>query len=346
MKLLTMILMLTLLCVPAQAQSIPYTAELDAQTEIYFGPGWHSGYSKPVGEDGVYTIVEEAYDDCGNLWGRLKSGAGWVELVSYSVWHQVPYTIRLEADADVCGGPGYDYGYLTDVDEDGVYTIVEEELGMDGFLWGRLKSGAGWVRIGDEPVKEPPEVVDVEYTVPLGAWVPVYSAPDYDRGACVGIIGEDGVYTIVHETLDMQDNVWGELKSGMGWIDFDYVRTAGFPPLTAYPAEIIDLENAEYRLYSEGEPETLTAVAFRANEPVAAVELTALRYDESSYAVEAVLCSFEQMDADTYFVAELPFYGDMTAYGIAVTDIDGERRHYAVMLSGRDGSVVMNEYVP
>jgi hypothetical protein len=45
-------------------------------------------------------------------------------------------------------------------------------------------------------------------------------------------------------------------------------------------------------------------------------------------------------------VAELPFYGDMTAYGIAVTDIDGERRHYAVMLSGRDGSVVMNEYVP
>ena len=74
--------------------------------------------------------------------------------------------------------------------------------------------------------------------------------------------------------------------------------------------------------------------------------LTALRYDEPSYAVEEVLCSLDRMDGETYFVAELAFYGDMTTYGIAITDGDGERRHYAVMLSGRDGSVVMEEYIP
>ena len=56
-----------------------YTLRIeDPETMLYAGPGFLSGATQMVGEVGTYTIVEEATDTDGNLWGRLKSGAGWV----------------------------------------------------------------------------------------------------------------------------------------------------------------------------------------------------------------------------------------------------------------------------
>ena len=42
----------------------------------------------------------------------------------------------------------------------------------------------------------------------------------------------------------------------------------------------------------------------------------------------------------------LDFPGDMTTYGISFTDADGAARHYAVSISGKDGSLVCAEYLP
>lgn len=51
-----------------------------ADLPIFSGPSYDDSYSGIVEEAGVYTIVEEAWDNEGNLWGRLKSGAGWINL--------------------------------------------------------------------------------------------------------------------------------------------------------------------------------------------------------------------------------------------------------------------------
>lgn len=58
----------------------PYTVRLPAYRAIYNGPGMDTGYVRAVAEKGVYTIMEESTDSVGNLWGRLKSGLGWVIL--------------------------------------------------------------------------------------------------------------------------------------------------------------------------------------------------------------------------------------------------------------------------
>lgn len=47
---------------------------------IYSGPGYQYKYVGNVGIAGIYTIVEEARDSSGVLWGKLKSGVGWVDL--------------------------------------------------------------------------------------------------------------------------------------------------------------------------------------------------------------------------------------------------------------------------
>ncbi len=57
----------------------PYLQEVKSgATPIYDGPG--GSQVGTVGEPGVFTIVEEQEDAEGKLWGRLKSGAGWLNL--------------------------------------------------------------------------------------------------------------------------------------------------------------------------------------------------------------------------------------------------------------------------
>lgn len=59
----------------------PYTVSIGrVDYPIYNGPGYEYELTGRVGEAGVYTIVEEAAEGEGRLWGKLKSGIGWVDL--------------------------------------------------------------------------------------------------------------------------------------------------------------------------------------------------------------------------------------------------------------------------
>ena len=78
MKRIFMLILCLLLCACAAAES--YTVSLTEGRAIHCGPGHDFEIAQTLDEDGVFTIVEEVWDEHGNLWGRLKSGAGWVFL--------------------------------------------------------------------------------------------------------------------------------------------------------------------------------------------------------------------------------------------------------------------------
>ena len=69
---------------PAETEEedgLPYLQRIDrADQSIYEGPGYDYVFAGTVRERGTYTIVEEKWDYEGNLWGKLKSGAGWIDL--------------------------------------------------------------------------------------------------------------------------------------------------------------------------------------------------------------------------------------------------------------------------
>lgn len=345
-RMLALLLCMLMLGAPAQAEGLPYTVKLEASAEIYQGSGVEYGCSGQISKDGVYTIVEEAYDAHGNLWGRLKSGAGWIllEEAPQTPVHEVPYTASLNAEDDICAGPGYEFGYLADVGKDGVYTIVSEFIGDDGCLWGRLKSGAGWVRLTDAPMEVPAAADDDAYTVTLDAWVPVCNVPNEADAVCTGIIGEDGVYTIVDEVMDDSGSIWGRLKSGAGWVNLTYVRTMGRPQVTAYFADVIDEIGAEVCDCIVDDSDDGVRIAFRANALLRDVEFTALQCGDT-YEVEETHFWLDFMEAGDWFVASVVFYGDMTTYGFSFVDEAGEPRTYAVSLSGMNGEPVLYEYV-
>lgn len=104
----------------------------------------------------------------------------------------------------------------------GIFTITEVSEG-----WGKLKSGAGWIWLGNTdycliqgtvtsstssvPYKVNVEVSNLNIRKGPGTNYPV-----------VGRTGK-GIYTIVEESAGSgSDSGWGRLKSGAGWICLDY----------------------------------------------------------------------------------------------------------------------------
>ena len=60
---------------------VPYKQKVArAGQEIYNGPGYSFTLCDNVEASGIYTITSEVTDSSGNLWGRLKSGRGWINL--------------------------------------------------------------------------------------------------------------------------------------------------------------------------------------------------------------------------------------------------------------------------
>ena len=57
-----------------------YRISLPGFISIFDEPSYDGRFVRPIGEQGVFTIVEEKTDGEGNVWGKLKSGAGWINL--------------------------------------------------------------------------------------------------------------------------------------------------------------------------------------------------------------------------------------------------------------------------
>lgn len=126
------------------------------------GPGTNHGINGVITNRGTYTIVEIQ----NGSWGKLKSGAGWIN-ISNSYCSYVgatsaggssnsggshgstdskigKYQVEI-SNLYIRKGPGTNYG-KNGFCPKGVYTIVETK-NANGYTWGRLKSGAGWISL-------------------------------------------------------------------------------------------------------------------------------------------------------------------------------------------------------
>lgn len=62
--------------------------------------------------------------------------------------NECPYLVRITADAlNIRKGAGTNFDKSGCITDKGVYTIVDESEGKGATLWGKLKSGAGWISL-------------------------------------------------------------------------------------------------------------------------------------------------------------------------------------------------------
>lgn len=166
----------------------------------------------------------------------------------------------------------------------------------------------------------------------------LYAGPAFLSGA-VAMVEEAGTYTIVEEAQDRDGNTWGKLKSGAGWICLTEPALA--PIYADYAAESFNA----YHAYWSDETDYITAIGFTPAEKLTNVRFGLLDWFETeSWQMAEELYTVDEIDPDHAFLAQVVFWGDMTTYGISFTDADGAERHFAVSISGKDGSLVCQEY--
>lgn len=166
----------------------------------------------------------------------------------------------------------------------------------------------------------------------------LYAGPAFLSGA-VAMVEEAGTYTIVEEAQDRDGNTWGRLKSGAGWICLTE------PALAPIYADYAEESFNAYHAYWSDETDYITAIGFTPAEKLTNVRFGLLDWFETeSWQMAEELYTMDEIDPDHAFLAQVVFWGDMTTYGISFTDADGAERHFAVSISGKDGSLVCQEY--
>ncbi len=193
----------------------------------------------------------------------------------------------------------------------------------------------------DLPIEEDPAepTVDGAYTLRIeDPETMIYAGPAFVHPV-TALVEEAGAYTIVEEAVDSDDNTWGRLKSGAGWVCLTE------PPLAPIYADYAPEDFNAWHAYWSDETDYITAIGFTPAEKLTDVTFGLLDWFETeSWQMSEVLYTMDELDPDHAFLAQVVFWGDMTTYGISFTDADGAQRHFAVSISGKDGSLVCIEY--
>lgn len=129
---------------------------------------------------------------------------------------------------------------------------------------------------------------------------------------------------------------------GCGGKTEEAVGDAGSPIAAAFA----ETETAVDHAYFPADTEDACYVIFTARDSLTAPRLHALEVTNGGYIIGEQLCGWEAMEIGQTLLAPLTFYGDMTAYGLVFTDSNGSYRSFAVYISGEDGSLILQEFVP
>lgn len=140
--------------------------------------------------------------------------------------HEVPkeYMVRVKVtNLNIRKGPGTNYA-KNGVIKPGTYTIVDESTGKGATLWGKLKSGAGWIALDytervDEKKEEPKFL---SYT----AKVTPSNGLNVRAGASVSDMKVGALKKGTKITILEEKNGWGriEYEKEPGWVSLQYVQ--------------------------------------------------------------------------------------------------------------------------
>lgn len=76
------------------------------------------------------------------------------------------------------------------------------------------------------------------------------------------------------------------------------------------------------------------------------IEYTASNEDNQWFKEKKILTYYEFLNSDQQLIVKMTFPGDMPTIGFSYVNGSGEEQHFAISLSGFDGSVVISPYFP
>ena len=168
----------------------------------------------------------------------------------------------------------------------------------------------------------------------------IFSEPDYD--STVNEPMPVGSFTIVEEVVDRDNKVWGKLKSGAGYICLSDIPLDA-PAVSIGEADKELLKSGSFISFGESTGYS-RPVVIQVNEKVTKLSLSYLEITDGEIYAGDSYCYMEESGAGEFIVVWVSFPGDMSTYGVSVTDENGILRQYLITESGRNGTIEVTEY--
>ena len=184
------------------------------------------------------------------------------------------------------------------------------------------------------------EKQEVPYTTRVKAPFNIFAEPGYDY-TIVDTVWEKGLFTIMEEKEDEEGNLWGKLKSGLGWINLTRLETESKLPVRAGLIEKNELPK-DYQEVILDDSEYMVRLAFIANENLKDLRFTSIYLSDDGM-VDDTLHTFKELKEGQMFVAGVVFTGDFTTFGLEFVDVNGDTQYYAAYMSGRNGELILQE---
>lgn len=173
---------------------------------------------------------------------------------------------------------------------------------------------------------------------------PVYGGPSYDNYPA-GTVEAAGTYTVAEEVPDSEGNLWGKLKSGVGWVDLSLLEreNRSRPPVTVARASQTVLDSGNYHYCQADFSSYAYPISISAHEILRDVSFFAIDTADG-YERGPALFNISCLDPSRPLVAAVSFPGSASLYGLEFTDQHGDRKIYTIHESGRNGSVNISPF--
>lgn len=168
----------------------------------------------------------------------------------------------------------------------------------------------------------------------VGAYI--FKNPTYD--ATVVQPMPTGTYTMVAEKTDDEGNLWGKLKSGLGWICLTDIRNFDEP--VAIGELDPDMKKAGgYAKVEIHDSDYAIPVVIQACEKLSDMHLYSCELAGAEMVTDELLLSHNGMSKDKVLVVFLEFPGDFSTYELQFSDSNGNFCRYRIATSGRNATL-------
>ncbi|MBQ6221287.1 MAG: hypothetical protein IJJ44_01555 [Solobacterium sp.] len=223
------------------------------------------------------------------------------------------------------------------------------EKEFTAFLWSQDGNTCYLQEVTSQVVKEVlygPEEYVVYYRYPAGGHALTAVPYEYAGSAVKISYAGDGPYLVKVRTG--QD---GRITS---IVRLNYLIYGRYQPDMSLPAEIsfVDPEDPNIADYlhadvsGEGVSSDILLYPLKNMKDFkfSSITLTGMDpWDHPQYSSEDLFL-IDELPADTPLAVTLTFIGDLPGYGFSFTDTDGRERHFALWVSGENGSLSLGEY--
>lgn len=228
----------------------------------------------------------------------------------------------------------------------GDYTVegtecTESEFDSYVAQWGD-KEQVQWTELEWEQ-PEPESTSKVPYTVDIKHLnLPIFDGPSYDH-TVTEVVYTKGLYTITEEASDGEGNIWGKLKSGLGWIDLgEAAKTVPAAVSYAHSSLTQRYEN-KWTYYIDDSVELLLFV----DEQVTDFSVVQVEHpwDSDQASISKVYGTLDTLNSGQYVSVTMAFYGDAqeSDVGVRFTDKNGIERCFYITMGGRNNMLYLVE---